>query len=559
MDLMIKRVISAMSRLVNMPSLDPDDARRRKLLNILLSGGLVSAMAGQVAIVVVDITDVYPEWDITFLQFAVIAVFLSVVLLFLINRYWSGQLASFLFLLLLVAVATFSDEPQEVVDGRTLLWYAIPIFGGSMLAHPSVSFAMATLSCLVIIGVGLVEQIVPSPIAMIAFFLIALVSWLAARTMERALKDLRVLNLELDQRVRNRTQELAEAFSRNEAILEGIADGVIVFDGGGKAIVANPAIAALIGWPARKIVGRDIQTLMGDDVNADDQEVIIDLLRNKEMRYPSVKLEWGNKTLSVSVAPVQLAHGEVIGSVAVFRDFTREAEVDRMKSAFVSTASHELRTPLSAILGYADMLQSGVYGPLSEKQNSTLRRIVANTGRLLNLVGNLLDQAQIEAGTLTLDVAPFAPADLINDAVGVMDVLAQAKGLELTSHMGDNLPNTLFGDRQRLHQILVNLMGNAIKFTEQGTVRVRAYRLDTDRWALEVSDTGRGIPPEARSYIFEPFRRADESPTREYTGAGLGLSIVKQLTEMMGGEIMIESGVGRGTTFTVALPLVPSA
>ena len=142
--------------------------------------------------------------------------------------------------------------------------------------------------------------------------------------------------------------------------------------------------------------------------------------------------------------------------------------------------------------------------------------------------------------------------------MGVMDILAQAKELELTSHIADGLPAILFGDRQRLHQILVNLVGNAIKFTDEGTVRVRAYRLDADRWALEVSDTGRGIPPEAHPHIFEPFRHADESPTRDYGGAGLGLSIVKQLAEMMGGKITLKSGVGRGSTFTVVLPLVPS-
>jgi PAS domain S-box-containing protein len=374
---------------------------------------------------------------------------------------------------------------------------------------------------------------------------------------KQAEENLRVLNLELDQRVQDRTQELAEAFSRNQAILEGIADGVIVFDDDGRAIVANPAVTGLIGWPARKVVGHDIQTLMGDDVTEENQEVIIDLLRNREMRYPSVKLEWGDKTLSVSIAPVHLAPGETIGSVAVFRDFTREAEIDRMKSSFVSTASHELRTPLSAILGYADMLQEGVYGSLSEKQSATMERIVANTGRLLSLVGNLLDQAQIEAGTLELDTAPFVLADLVDDVLSVMTVLAQAKGLELTSHVANDLPVTLFGDRQRLHQILINLVSNAIKFTDEGAVRVRAYRLDLDRWALEVSDTGRGISSEAHSRIFEPFRHADDSFTREYAGAGLGLSIVKQLTRIMKGEILLESEVGRGSTFAIALPMVP--
>jgi signal transduction histidine kinase len=228
-----------------------------------------------------------------------------------------------------------------------------------------------------------------------------------------------------------------------------------------------------------------------------------------------------------------------------------------MKSVFVSTASHELRTPLSAILGYADMLQEGIHGPLSEKQHGILKRIVANTGQLLGIVNNLLDQAQIEAGTLTLNVISFTLADLIDGVQGVMDVLAQSKGLKLTNYIADDLPETLFGDHQRLRQILINLVGNAVKFTDEGTVHMDAHRLDSDRWALEVSDTGHGIPTEAQSYIFEPFRQADDSPTREHTGTGLGLSIVKQLIELMDGEITLESKKGHGSTFTVVLPLVP--
>ncbi len=258
----------------------------------------------------------------------------------------------------------------------------------------------------------------------------------------------------------------------------------------------------------------------------------------------------------MSFAPVCLDSGGTVGTVAVFRDFTREAEVDRMKSAFVSIASHELRTPLNAILGYTDMLREGVYGSLTEKQRDTLQRIVANTDHLLDIVSNLLDQAQIEAGTLKLNSAPFAPADLIDSVQAVMDVLAQSKGLKLTTHIASDLPGTLFGDRRRLRQILINLVGNAVKFTDEGEVRIRAYRSSADYWALEVSDTGGGIPPEACSYIFEPFRQVDDSPTREHAGTGLGLAIVKQLTELMGGEVSVESEIGRGSKFTVVLPLV---
>ncbi|MDY7079690.1 MAG: ATP-binding protein, partial [Chloroflexota bacterium] len=127
----------------------------------------------------------------------------------------------------------------------------------------------------------------------------------------------------------------------------------------------------------------------------------------------------------------------------------------------------------------------------------------------------------------------------------------------LNSHIADDVPAVLPGDRQRLHQILVNLVGNAIKFTDEGTIQVRVYRPDAVHWVLEVSDTGCGVPLADQPYVFDPFRQVDSSATREHDGSGLGLSIVKQLTNLMGGEITLASRVGRGSTFTIILPLVP--
>lgn len=549
------------SQLLDVPSIDPDDARRRKLLNILLIGTAAMTLLILLATGVVDVTDLIGQDETTSLVYQGSLVALAGILItFVINRYWSGGLASALFLMLLTVIVAFSDEPRQVVEGRSMFLFAIPILMASVLLRPWVSFIMASLSSLVITAIALgTLRIVPPLPSMLGFFAIAMGAWLSARSLEQALKDLRTINEELDQRVEERTREVAEALSRNQAILESIADGVIVFDRDGQAVVANPAMTRLLGRSYDEITSRDVDTLMGEDVDAADREVVRSFLEDNTKSHAGLKIQWRDKTLSVSFAPVCDHFGNVTGNVAVFRDFTREAEVERMKSVFVSIASHELRTPLGAILGYADILQEGVYGPLSGRQRSTLERIVVNTGHLLDIVNNLLDRAQIEAGTLTLNVAPFAPIDLLDDVLGVMDVLAQAEGLELTSHVADDLPAILFGDRQRLYQILVNLMGNAIKFTDDGTVRVRAYRSDVDHWVLEVSDTGRGISPEAQSYIFEPFQSVDESPTREYAGAGLGLSIVKQLTDVMGGEITLESKLGRGSTFTIVLPMVPLA
>jgi PAS domain S-box-containing protein len=551
--------VGAVSRLLDVPSIDPDDARRRKLLNILLVGAVAIALAilaTMALAVIAGIAETRGETSVVYL--VVFGLLLGLGVIFIVNRYWSGWLASTLFVLMLVAGGVLSDTLREVALGRGLVVFVVPIVAASVLLHPAASFAAAAIVSLVTAGIAVFAlQVVPPVPSLFLFFAVAVLSWLSARTLEHALHDLRILNRELDRRVEERTREVAEALSRNQAILEGIADGVIVFDRAGSAIVANPPVVELLGLPAGEIVGRGIGTLVDDDVDADDREMFINLLAGREARRPSVKFEWGEKTLSASVAPVAIASGEVIGTVAVVRDFTREAELDRMKSAFVSTASHELRTPLNAILGYADMLRENACGPLLERQRDVVERIIANAGGMMSLASNLLDHAQIEAGKLTLDFGPFRVGDLVNGVVSTMAVLAQAKGLELSVQIADRVPVVLVGDRQRLQQILINLVSNAIKFTDRGTVCIHLYRRDRNSWALEVSDPGCGIPPEARAYIFEPFRQVDDSLTREHGGVGLGLSIVKELVTLMGGEIQLESEVGRGSTFTIVLPLTP--
>jgi PAS domain S-box-containing protein len=552
-------LMNRISRLLDVPTLDPDDARRRKLLNILLAGVGVISLIAFIAIVLFDIMGLpYTIEETQLLYLACIAMLAGVAVTYLINRYGPGWLASSLFLLLLLVISVYSDEPDQVVDGRSLLIFAIPIFMASVLLRPWASFIMATLSGTVISLVATsILNIVPNFPAIFLFFVMALVSWLAASGLERALQDLRTLNRELDQRVRNRTRELAESLSKTEAILDSTADGIIVFDNTGRATVANPAVSNLLAHSPDKIVGSDFEALMRDDVSVEDREIVSGFLHSAETSEASVKFQWGKKTLSASAAPVHLESGEEIGTVAVFRDFTREAEVDRMKSTFVSIASHELRTPLNAIMGYTEMLSEGVYGPLTEQQRGAMGRLLANTSHMLGLVNNLLDRARIEAGTLKLNIGDFAPIKLVDSVKGVMDMMAHNKGLQLTTHIAGDVPASLKGDWQRLHQILINFTNNAIKFTQEGSVDISIYMHDPDHWALAVADTGIGIPEDAQQYIFEPFRQVDDSATREYGGAGLGLSIVKQLVTMMGGWIELKSAEGKGSTFTVFLPLTP--
>ena len=180
---------------------------------------------------------------------------------------------------------------------------------------------------------------------------------------------------------------------------------------------------------------------------------------------------------------------------------------------------------------------------------------VGPNGAAFNAVSELLDEARLAAGAVQLEIRSFTPARILNDVKEKMSVLAGQKGLTLTTDIDPDLPTQLTGDPMRINQMVTNLASNSIKFTKKGEVSIRFYRRSKRQWAMEVNDTGPGIPKEAHKAIFEPFRQADGTIPRKYGGTGLGLSIVKHLTTLMDGRIVVKSKVGSGSTFTVILPL----
>ncbi|HSL30124.1 MAG TPA: ATP-binding protein [Anaerolineales bacterium] len=436
----------------------------------------------------------------------------------------------------------------------------------SILLAPWSSFIFSTLSAIIISVIALSIDRIPNIPAIIGFFTIALVSWLSARSLEQALRELRTINANLDKVVTERTQALAESLEReraeagrNQAILNSIADGVVVFDTKWNAILANPALKSMLDLPVELIVNKNFSELIEHPRLSSKSRGLLYAMMEHDTQPPSFRIEWGPKTLSISAAQVYNHVNDLntnIGTVTVFRDFTREAELERLKSTFVAIVSHELRTPLNAILGYAEMFKEAVYGPMNEKQLNMAARIIKNTQRLLGLINDLLDQAQMEAGRLTIQMAPIRPADLLDNLHSVMDQIVHEKGLKLTSEIDDDLPEVLNGDAARLQQILVNLVNNAVKFTERGTVHVRLFFSSSNKWGIEVSDTGQGIPEAEIPHIFETFRQVDGAATRLHGGFGLGLSIVRQLVQLMNGKVQVNSKPDQGSTFTITLPLI---
>jgi signal transduction histidine kinase len=223
------------------------------------------------------------------------------------------------------------------------------------------------------------------------------------------------------------------------------------------------------------------------------------------------------------------------------------------KSQFFANMSHELRTPLNAVLGYTELLQDGLYGEIPERAHQVLERVQANGTHLLGLINDVLDLSKIEAGELDLVVDNYSMRAVIESVAASAGSLAQAKSLSLTCEIASDLPLG-YGDERRLSQVLLNLVSNAIKFTEQGGVTIHA-KAAGDRYEVAVEDTGPGIAPEDQMRIFEAFQQVDNSSTKYKGGTGLGLSISKRFVEMHGGMISVQSVLGSGATFRISLPV----
>ncbi len=352
----------------------------------------------------------------------------------------------------------------------------------------------------------------------------------------------------------------------HQAIVESMGDGVIVLDEQNRIVDLNPAAQQIIGRSAATAVGQVAgQVFAAWPDLVERYRTVFDVSSEIVLGVGAAQ-----RYFDLRISPLLDRRRRLTGRLIVLRDISgrkqaemelaqardRAIEADRLKTELLAKVSHELRTPLGVILGYTEMLQMGIYGPLSEAQKQPTQEVVNSTNYLTNLVGDLLTQAQLNADKFKLNISCFTPTDLVEVVRAKMEPLARAKVLTFTTDITADVPAALYGDFNRLQQILLNLVGNAIKFTEQGSVRIGLYCPDPSRWAIQVADTGPGIPEDAQALIFEAFGQVDGSITREYSGVGLGLSIVKQLTELMDGRITLTSEMGQGSVFTVSLPLM---
>ncbi len=355
-----------------------------------------------------------------------------------------------------------------------------------------------------------------------------------------------------------------------EALLSSLPTPVFYKDMDGMYLGCNQAYCDFMGIPRHEILGKTVAECWPPELAAIYQKRDAELLETGDVQDyegPLILASGEQRDVIFKKAIFHLADGSRGGIIGLIVDTTRRKMLEEAlrearhkadaanlaKSEFLATMSHEIRTPLAAVLGMADLLMRS---PLTGEQQRHLR-ILTNAGEaLLELISDILDLSRIEAGKLPLDATPFSPADLIREISEVMSMPCRKKGLELRSRIHNNLPAMVLGDRVRVRQIIVNLVGNAVKFTEKGHIEI-SLRPGEEPHELEcsVSDTGVGIPLDKQLVIFDRFTQADTSTTRQFGGSGLGLAICRSLSEQMGGRIWLESIPGEGSTFHVALPL----
>jgi signal transduction histidine kinase len=273
------------------------------------------------------------------------------------------------------------------------------------------------------------------------------------------------------------------------------------------------------------------------------------LQRRRPGEFPEAEVRLMQTLAAQSVLAIQNA--------GLFREIADKSEELRLasqhKSQFLANMSHELRTPLNAILGYSELLVDGIYGAVPERAMGVLERVQNNGKHLLALINDVLDLSKIEAGQLVLTLEDYALPDVVQSVVSATEGLATTKGLKFSADVAAGLP-TGHGDARRLSQVLLNLVGNAVKFTDEGEVAIGAMA-ENGHFVLTVRDTGPGIAPQDHDKIFGEFQQVDNSNTRKKGGTGLGLAISKRMVEMQGGSIMVESELGHGATFRVTLPI----
>ncbi|WP_246727884.1 PAS domain-containing hybrid sensor histidine kinase/response regulator [Chelativorans sp. Marseille-P2723] len=370
------------------------------------------------------------------------------------------------------------------------------------------------------------------------------------------------------EKLADRMWEMQESEQRFYDLLDGLGDLVVHRDGNGRILYANRVLSELMGSDERELLGKSLSEL-GIDVTFVPDAVFADEERLNSTDVAILGKD-GLRWFAWTELSMRERESGTVSHWAIARDITerkqaetalitareRAEQASLAKSRFLATVSHEIRTPMNGIMGMARLLADT---KLSAEQRTYVNAVSTSASALLALIDDLLDYSKIEAGRLQLEPQRVAVRDLVEDVIELMAARAFTKNIGLGCHIDPAVPEAVSADPVRLRQILLNLLGNAIKFTENGgvllTVKASEQALEP-KLVFAVSDTGPGIEQNTMTRIFQEFEQGDTGPTRQHDGAGLGLAITRRLVDAMDGKITVESAPGEGATFTVVLPIV---
>lgn len=370
-----------------------------------------------------------------------------------------------------------------------------------------------------------------------------------------------ILNILEDVRSeKEKTEFLAKDLEKFKLAVENASDHIVITDADGAVLYANKAVEKITGFSNKEVIGKKAgsKELWGGNMKKEVYDEFWDIIKNKKQIYAG---EFKNKRkngeeydAAASVSPILDNSGQVVFFIGIERDITREKEIDKAKTEFVSLASHQLRTPLTAINWYVEMLMNGDAGKINKEQKNYLEEVYKGSKRMVDLVNALLNVSRIDLGTFAIDPEPIDFAAASKDVLNELKPSIINKKMKIKEVYDKNVP-LINADPKLIRIIFQNLLSNAVKYTpEKGTISV-GIKKDNEDVLITISDTGYGIPIGQQARIFEKLFRADNARQRETDGTGLGLYVLKSIIEKNDGKIWFESAENKGTTFYVRMPL----